>query len=103
MPDTHWATLAFLEEMGFKVNLNNALASSPEEVAGYYKTWLERVEDLDYDCDGVVVKVNRFDYQQHLGYVGTRAALGRRLQVPRPPGRSRGCWTSGSTWAGPAA
>ena len=70
VPGTHWETLAFLGEMGFKVNVNNALASSPEEVAGYYKTWLERVEDLDYDCDGVVVKVNRFDYQQHLGYVG---------------------------------
>ena len=70
VPDTHWETLAFLGEMGFKINVNNALASSPEEVAGYYKTWLERVEDLDYDCDGVVVKVNRFDYQQHLGYVG---------------------------------
>ena len=69
-PETHWETLAFLGELGFKVNANNALASNPSEVVDYYKTWLERVEELDYDCDGVVVKVNRFDYQRHLGYVG---------------------------------
>ncbi len=70
VPETHWETLAFLGELGFKVNANNTLAASPEEVVDYYKTWLERVEELDYDCDGVVVKVNRFDYQQHLGFVG---------------------------------
>ena len=36
----------------------------------WYKTWLERVHDLDYGCDGLVVKVDRLDYQQHLGEVG---------------------------------
>ena len=69
-PDDHWETLAYLRELGFKINPNNALAHTPEDVADYYRTWLEKVEDLDYACDGVVVKVNRFDYQQHLGTVG---------------------------------
>ena len=36
----------------------------------YYREWVERWEDLDYGCDGVVVKVDRFDYQRHLGVVG---------------------------------
>ena len=70
IPDTHWETLAYLKDLGFKINPNNRIAQTPEEVVDYYRTWLERTEGLDYDCDGVVAKINRFDFQQHLGYVG---------------------------------
>ena len=65
-----WETLAFLGELGFKINSNNALCHTPEEAVDYYRTWLEKAEELDYASDGVVVKVNRFDFQQHLGVVG---------------------------------
>ncbi len=68
--DNHWDTLAYLARLGFKVNGNNALAHTPEEVVDYYREWLEKVEDLDYDCDGVVVKINRLDFRSHLGVVG---------------------------------
>ena len=44
--------------------------SSPAQAIDFYRAWAENVESLDYGCDGVVVKVNRFDYQQHLGTVG---------------------------------
>jgi DNA ligase (NAD+) len=69
-PDNQWETLSYLGELGFKVNPGNRLVRTPEEVIDYYRTWLEGVEKLDYDCDGIVVKVNRLDYQQHLGTVG---------------------------------
>ena len=69
-PPTHWDTLAYLGELGFKVNANNRLVHTAEEVVDFYRTWLEKAESLDYACDGAVVKVNRFDYQQHLGVVG---------------------------------
>ena len=68
--DNHWDTLAYLKTLGFKINANNALTHTPEEVADYYKTWVQEFEGLDYGCDGVVVKINRFDYQRHLGVVG---------------------------------
>ena len=68
--DYHWETLAYLARLGFKVNGNNALAHTPEEVVDYYREWLEKVEDLDYDCDGVVVKIDRLDFRSHLGVVG---------------------------------
>ena len=70
VPDNHWDTLAYLKELGFKVSANNALVRTPDEAVDYYKTWVEKVETLDYGCDGVVVKINRFDYQHHLGVVG---------------------------------
>ena len=69
-PATQWEALTYLQSLGFKVNPNNALARSAEEVIDYYRSWLEASESLDYDCDGVVVKVDRFDYQAHLGVVG---------------------------------
>ena len=70
VPVNQWDTLTYLGELGFKVNPNNRLVGTPEEVADYYRVWLERVEELDYGCDGAVVKVNRFDYQRDLGVVG---------------------------------
>ena len=70
IPDNHWETLAFLRHLGFKVGDHNVLAATANEAQDYYRTWLEGVEGLDYDCDGVVVKVNTFDHQQLLGFVG---------------------------------
>ena len=69
-PDNQRDSLQFLAELGFKVNSNNALLGDVPEVLDWYRRWLEEVHNLDYDCDGLVVKVNRFDYQRHLGDVG---------------------------------
>ena len=69
-PETHWNTLSHLGGMGFKVNPNNRLVHSIEEAVEYYRHWVDSAEELDYGCDGVVVKVDRLDYQQHLGVVG---------------------------------
>ncbi len=70
VPDNHWETLTFLEGLGFKINPNNRLLGTPAEVADLYRVWLERAEELDYACDGAVIKVNRFDLQRDLGVVG---------------------------------
>ena len=70
MPDNHFEVLEYLKKLGFKINPNIKLVHTPEEATDYYRAWLEKVESLDYGCDGVVIKVNRLDYQQHLGYVG---------------------------------
>ncbi|MQG68708.1 MAG: NAD-dependent DNA ligase LigA [SAR202 cluster bacterium] len=70
LPESQWAALDYLSELGFKINRNKVLAPSPTRVLDYYRQWIENVESLDYDCDGVVVKVDRFDYQAHLGDVG---------------------------------
>jgi len=68
--ETHWETMQVLAELGFKINPNNRLVHTADEVLDYYKQWVEGWEDLDYGCDGAVIKVNRLDYQRHLGVVG---------------------------------
>ncbi len=69
-PGSQWEILAYLGSLGFKVNPHSVLCSSPEEVEAYYRQWVAGAEGLDYGADGVVVKINRFDYQQSLGNVG---------------------------------
>ena len=70
VPDTHWETLALLGRLGFKTSPHNRRVGTPEEAAGYYREWLEKAEGLDYGSDGVVVKVDRYDLQRHVGVVG---------------------------------
>jgi len=69
-PSTHWETMEYLKSLGFKVNPNNRLLTSIEEVEEYYNSWVEKRESLQYEADGVVVKVNQFDLQDRLGNIG---------------------------------
>ncbi len=69
-PDNQRDTLEYLDALGFKVNSHNRTFTNVGDVLGWYRYWLDKVHELDYGCDGLVVKVNRFDYQQHLGEVG---------------------------------
>ena len=69
-PETHWAALEWLREMGFRINPNNKLCHTLEEAHDYYQTWLERRHDLPYEVDGVVIKVAPFAYQESMGVAG---------------------------------
>ncbi len=69
-PSTQWEALDLLRQLGFKTSPNNMRFSTIHEVIDWYRHWREAVRELDYDCDGLVVKVDRLDYQQHLGDVG---------------------------------
>lgn len=62
--------LRYLTELGFKVNDSNFLATTLSQALDYYHTISTRLESLDYACDGVVIKVNRLDFQSHLGHIG---------------------------------
>ena len=70
MPGTHWETLEYLARLGFKTNPHNRVVETPEDALGYYRRWLDEFEHLDYGCDGVVIKVDSFDLQRHMGAVG---------------------------------
>ncbi len=69
-PPTHWETMEYLKSLGFKINPNNRLLNSIEQVAEFHHTWEEKRESLDYEADGIVVKVNRLGLQERLGNVG---------------------------------
>ncbi len=69
-PPTHWEALELMRRLGFKVNPLSRLFHSIEEVMEYCAGWEHRKESLDYEIDGVVVKVNDLASQRELGDVG---------------------------------
>ena len=61
--------LEILKELGFRVNENYKLCSNINEVVEYCKHWEEKRDDLPYEIDGVVIKVNNVEYQKQLGNI----------------------------------
>ena len=66
--DSQHAFLDWLREAGFSVNASVARCTSPAEVHAFCADALAHRGDLDYDIDGVVVKVDGFDQQADLGF-----------------------------------
>ncbi len=64
---THAETLAWLERAGFPVNPERTLVHGMAEVLAFCRSWEERRHQLDYEIDGVVVKVDDLDLQRRLG------------------------------------
>ena len=65
---TQWQFLQWLRDCGFNVTPNAARCTSAREVHEFCANALAHREDLDYDIDGVVVKVDSFDGQAALGF-----------------------------------
>ncbi len=65
---TQWQFLQWLRDCGFSVNPNAARCTSAHEVHDFCARALAHREDLDYDIDGVVVKVDSFAGQEALGF-----------------------------------
>lgn len=64
---THWQALEWMAAAGFKVNRHRRLCSSMREVVDFCKEWEEKRDDLGYEIDGVVIKVNSIAFQERLG------------------------------------
>jgi len=70
IPETQVEELKKLMELGFKVNKNFRHCKNIDEVIEFWKEWEKKREKEDYWIDGVVVKVNKREYQKRLGYTG---------------------------------
>ena len=66
--DTQWDFLTKLTLWGVRVNPYSALCSNIEEVIGYCQKWQDKRDELTYEIDGIVVKLNSFSQQKDLGF-----------------------------------
>jgi DNA ligase (NAD+) len=68
--DTHWEALEWLRAHGFRVNRDIQRLGSEDEVIAQCLRWQERRGGLDFEIDGVVIKVSDLALQRRLGSVG---------------------------------
>lgn len=81
-PKTHYETLMYLKELGFKVNKNIKLCKNADEAIEYCKEWETKRNDLDYATDGVVIKVNQLNIQEDLGYTSRAPKWATAFKFP---------------------
>ena len=68
--ERHSETLKALETAGFKVNPNHRLVRNLDEVWAFIHEWEAKRDNLAYEIDGIVIKVDRTRLQEELGYTG---------------------------------
>ncbi len=64
---SHWETLRWLREAGLRTNPHTAPCETIEEVREFVERWTAGRSELDYETDGVVVKVDDLTQQADLG------------------------------------
>ena len=69
-PPTHWETMEYLKSLGFRISPYSAKAATIGETAEFYRKWTEKREKMEFEADGVVIKVNSLELQSTLGAVG---------------------------------
>lgn len=82
--DVHTQTdaLKFMENNGFPINNHYKLCKSADEIIEYLEYWKEERKKLDYDTDGVVIKVNEFNLQEEIGYTVKAPKWGIAYKFP---------------------
>ena len=65
---THYESLMFMKDLGFKVNPINRLVKTVDEILDFIHEYAQKRNELPYDIDGVVIKVNDLDMQNKLGF-----------------------------------
>ena len=72
--DSQWENLATLRRLGFKTNPESRFCRTLAEGVDYWREWTDKRETLDYDADGIVLKVDA---------TAEREALGATSKAPR--------------------
>jgi DNA ligase (NAD+) len=65
---SQWQALEAMRSWGLKTNPTSRLCHGLDEVLAFCEEWREKRDSLEYEIDGVVVKVDAFSLQQDLGY-----------------------------------
>jgi DNA ligase (NAD+) len=79
-PATHWETLEWLREHGFRTNPFAERLDSIDDVAKACREWERRRGELDYEIDGIVIKVDSLDQQARLGALHERPRWARAFK-----------------------
>jgi DNA ligase (NAD+) len=76
----HWESLEWLRTHGFRTNPFAELHDSVESVARACTEWEKKRIELDYEIDGIVIKVDSFEHQRRLGSLHERPRWARAFK-----------------------
>ncbi len=76
----HWGSLEWLREHGFRTNPYAEVHDSIDSVAKAIGDWEKRRIELDYEIDGIVIKVDSFAQQERLGALHQRPRWARAFK-----------------------
>ena len=81
--NSQYELLQKTRSMGFFVPNHSALCRSIEEIEAFLSHWDEKRKELDYEIDGIVIKVDRIDLQEKLGFTAKspRWAIAYKFQA----------------------
>ncbi|WP_235588689.1 NAD-dependent DNA ligase LigA, partial [Sporosarcina koreensis] len=65
---SHSDSLEYLASIGLETNKKSKRCRTIEEVLEYIESWQEQRQDLDYEIDGIVIKVDSYEDQEQLGF-----------------------------------
>lgn len=82
IPKIQSGELDLLKQFGFKVNPHFRICKNMEEVEVYYREWIEKRGSLDYEIDGIVVKIESLSIQKKLGATGKAPRWGIAYKFP---------------------
>ncbi|AIF65734.1 NAD-dependent DNA ligase LigA [Terribacillus saccharophilus] len=66
--DSHSGLLDYLEQLSFKTNKERRRCRTIEEVLAYVEEWSAKRRELSYEIDGIVIKVDKREQQDELGF-----------------------------------
>jgi DNA ligase (NAD+) len=78
--ESHWAELEWLREHGFRTNPFAERLETIEEVAKRCRDWERKRAELDYEIDGIVIKVDSLEQQRELGALHSRPRWSRAFK-----------------------
>lgn len=80
--ESHWESLSSLENMGFKVNPQKRLCETLDELIEFCREWEAKRDDLPYEIDGVVAKVDSVSQQRALGWTAKAPRWAVAIKFP---------------------
>jgi DNA ligase (NAD+) len=80
--DSHWKSLDALADMGFKVNPERARCKDVDELIAYFQKWEAKRDELSYEIDGLVAKVDLIDQQRRLGWTAKAPRWAIAIKFP---------------------
>jgi DNA ligase (NAD+) len=81
-PDTQAGELKMLHSLGFSTNPHWKVCGDIDEIEAYYKAWTSKRHSLDYQIDGIVIKIDSRKIQDALGYTGKSPRWGIAYKFP---------------------